>query len=78
MLTNDNEGVYRQDNHGWLFGWTGGTIFQACISTQAAEPDCNPLARSLSRAAPMKAEQLRVAPLLSVYDVSNHEAAEWF
>ncbi len=38
MLTDDNEGVYRQDNHAWLFGWTGGTVFQARISTPAADP----------------------------------------
>lgn len=29
MLTNDAQGVYRQDNHGWLFGWKGGSVFQA-------------------------------------------------
>ena len=29
MLTNDVQGVYRQDNHGWLFGWKNGSIFQA-------------------------------------------------
>ncbi|MCJ1231856.1 hypothetical protein MMC12_008535 [Toensbergia leucococca] len=29
MLTNDTAGVYRQDNHGWLFGWKNGTVFQA-------------------------------------------------
>ena len=29
MLTNDAQGVYRQDNHGWLFGWKNGSIFQA-------------------------------------------------
>ena len=29
MLTSDIEGVYRQDNHGDLFGWKGGSVFQA-------------------------------------------------
>lgn len=29
MLTNDIGGVYRQDNHGWLFGWKSGFVFQA-------------------------------------------------
>lgn len=29
MLTNDAQGVYRADNHGWLFGWKDGCIFQA-------------------------------------------------
>ena len=29
MLTADAQGVYRADNHGWLFGWSNGTIFQA-------------------------------------------------
>lgn len=29
MLTNDKEGVYRSDNHGWLFAWKGGSVFQA-------------------------------------------------
>jgi galactose oxidase len=29
MLTNDAQGVYRADNHGWLFGWKGGNVFQA-------------------------------------------------
>lgn len=29
MLTADTQGVYRQDNHGWLFGWKGGSVFQA-------------------------------------------------
>jgi hypothetical protein len=24
ILTNDPEGEYRADNHGWFFGWTGG------------------------------------------------------
>ncbi|KAJ5715244.1 uncharacterized protein N7483_012425 [Penicillium malachiteum] len=28
MLT-DDERTYRQDNHGWLFSWTGGSVFQA-------------------------------------------------
>lgn len=29
MLTADAQGVYRADNHGWLFGWKAGTVFQA-------------------------------------------------
>lgn len=29
MLTNDAQGVYRADNHGWLFAWKGGSVFQA-------------------------------------------------
>ncbi|KAJ5481209.1 Galactose oxidase/kelchbeta-propeller [Penicillium sp. IBT 31633x] len=29
MLTNDMEGAWRADNHGWLFGWKDQTIFQA-------------------------------------------------
>jgi galactose oxidase len=29
MLTNDAQGVYRADNHGWLFAWSGGTVLQA-------------------------------------------------
>ncbi|MCJ1310119.1 hypothetical protein MMC25_003780 [Agyrium rufum] len=29
MLTNDAQGVYRADNHGWLFGWKNSTVFQA-------------------------------------------------
>lgn len=29
MLTNDAQGIFRQDNHGWLFGWKSGSIFQA-------------------------------------------------
>ena len=29
MLTNDAQGVYRQDNHAWLFGWKNGSVFQA-------------------------------------------------
>lgn len=29
MLTADQQGVYRQDNHGWLFGWKQGSVFQA-------------------------------------------------
>lgn len=29
MLTNDVEGVYRADNHGWLFAWKDGSVFQA-------------------------------------------------
>ena len=29
MLTGDAQGVYRADNHGWLFGWKDGYVFQA-------------------------------------------------
>jgi galactose oxidase len=29
MLTADRQGVYRADNHGWLFGWSGGRVLQA-------------------------------------------------
>ncbi|KAL9029978.1 MAG: hypothetical protein Q9196_001844 [Gyalolechia fulgens] len=29
MLTADAQGVYRADNHGWLFGWKSGSVFQA-------------------------------------------------
>ena len=29
MLTNDAQGVYRADNHAWLFGWKQGWVFQA-------------------------------------------------
>ncbi|KAN0083641.1 copper radical oxidase [Elaphomyces granulatus] len=29
MLTHDQQGVYRADNHGWLFGWKEGSVFQA-------------------------------------------------
>lgn len=29
MLTNDAGGVWRGDNHGWLFGWKDGSVFQA-------------------------------------------------
>ena len=29
LLTNDAQGVYRQDNHVWLFGWKSGSVFQA-------------------------------------------------
>ncbi|KAL8652816.1 MAG: hypothetical protein Q9210_002465 [Variospora velana] len=29
MLTADAQGVYRSDNHGWLFGWKSGSVFQA-------------------------------------------------
>lgn len=29
MLTNDAGGVFRSDNHAWLFAWTGGSVFQA-------------------------------------------------
>jgi galactose oxidase len=29
MLTADRQGVYRADNHAWLFGWSGGSVLQA-------------------------------------------------
>ncbi|KAF2274058.1 galactose oxidase [Westerdykella ornata] len=29
MLTNDRGGVYRADNHAWLFAWKNGSVFQA-------------------------------------------------
>ncbi|APA15467.1 hypothetical protein sscle_15g102370 [Sclerotinia sclerotiorum 1980 UF-70] len=29
MLTEDMEGPWRADNHGWLFGWKNGSVFQA-------------------------------------------------
>ena len=29
MLTDDAQGVYRADNHAWLFGWKGNKVFQA-------------------------------------------------
>ncbi|KAI9845578.1 MAG: hypothetical protein M1837_004675 [Sclerophora amabilis] len=29
MLTNDAEGIFRSDNHAWLFGWKNGFVFQA-------------------------------------------------
>lgn len=32
MLTNYAQGVFRSDNHGWLFGWKDASVFQACPS----------------------------------------------
>jgi len=29
MLTYDHEGIFREDNHAWLFPWRNGTVFQA-------------------------------------------------
>ncbi|MCV5126714.1 kelch repeat-containing protein, partial [Escherichia coli] len=29
MLTDDMEGPWRADNHGWLFGWKKNSVFQA-------------------------------------------------
>ncbi|KAF1925876.1 carbohydrate-binding module family 32 [Didymella exigua CBS 183.55] len=29
MLTNDAQGIFRSDNHGWLFAWKDATVFQA-------------------------------------------------
>lgn len=31
MLTADAGGVWRADNHGWLFGWKNRTVFQVCF-----------------------------------------------
>ncbi|QPC62695.1 hypothetical protein HYE67_004926 [Fusarium culmorum] len=33
MLTADKQGLYRSDNHAWLFGWKKGSVFQAGPST---------------------------------------------
>ncbi|KAH8175232.1 f5/8 type C domain-containing protein [Sarocladium implicatum] len=33
MLTQDKQGLFRSDNHGWLFGWRNRTVFQAGPST---------------------------------------------
>lgn len=33
MLTKDPQGIFRSDNHAWLFGWKNGTLFQAGPST---------------------------------------------
>lgn len=29
MLTTDHEGIWREDNHAWLFGWKNKSVFQA-------------------------------------------------
>jgi galactose oxidase len=29
MLTTDNAGIWREDNHAWLFAWRNGSVFQA-------------------------------------------------
>ncbi|KAJ8115897.1 hypothetical protein OPT61_g2564 [Boeremia exigua] len=29
LLTKDREGIWREDNHAWLFGWRNGSVFQA-------------------------------------------------
>ncbi|KAI2481306.1 DUF1929 multi-domain protein [Pyrenophora tritici-repentis] len=29
MLTQDHEGIFREDNHAWLFPWRNGSVFQA-------------------------------------------------
>ena len=29
MLTADAQGIFRADNHGWLFAWSDGYVFQA-------------------------------------------------
>ncbi|KAM3498885.1 hypothetical protein MY10362_007821 [Beauveria mimosiformis] len=33
LLTQDAQGIYRSDNHAWLFGWKDGSVFQAGPST---------------------------------------------
>lgn len=34
MLTNDAGGLYRSDNHAWLFAWSNGSVLQAGPSTR--------------------------------------------
>lgn len=34
MLTTDAEGIWREDNHAWLFSWTNRSVFQAGPSTK--------------------------------------------
>ena len=34
LLTNDAQGLFRADNHAWLFAWKSGTIFQVCSATE--------------------------------------------
>ncbi|ETS83620.1 hypothetical protein PFICI_05496 [Pestalotiopsis fici W106-1] len=29
ILTDDHEGIWREDNHAWLYGWKNGSVFQA-------------------------------------------------
>ncbi|KAI4601032.1 hypothetical protein KJ359_012219 [Pestalotiopsis sp. 9143b] len=29
ILTDDHEGIWREDNHAWLFGWKNGSVFHA-------------------------------------------------
>ncbi|KAF4993329.1 hypothetical protein FDECE_13444 [Fusarium decemcellulare] len=29
ILTNDHEGIWREDNHAWLYGWKKGSVFHA-------------------------------------------------
>ncbi|KAL2072997.1 hypothetical protein VTL71DRAFT_10321 [Oculimacula yallundae] len=29
MLTDDNNGIYREDSHGWIFSWSNSSVFQA-------------------------------------------------
>jgi galactose oxidase len=36
MLTADAGGVWRSDNHAWLFGWKNKTVFQVRLSTPKA------------------------------------------
>jgi galactose oxidase len=33
MLTQDHQGLFRSDNHVWIFGWRNGSVFQAGPST---------------------------------------------
>ncbi|KAI9818264.1 MAG: hypothetical protein M1832_004480 [Thelocarpon impressellum] len=41
ILTNDNEGIFRSDNHAWLFAWKDGSVFQAGPSTAMNWYDTN-------------------------------------
>jgi len=41
MLTNDAQGMYRQDNHGWLFAWSNATVFQVRDGDQAQPTNLN-------------------------------------
>ena len=34
ILTDDPQGVYRSDNHGWFFAWTDNRVFHAGPSRQ--------------------------------------------
>ncbi|KAJ6436414.1 galactose oxidase [Purpureocillium lavendulum] len=39
MLTADREGIYRADNHGWLFGWRNGTGTSSRRASGGVDPD---------------------------------------